>query len=66
MGKLMEDYDYGYFEEPVPFDWYEETKQVADALDIPVAGGEQEPSMHNFRWLIKNNASKFPQDLVWV
>ncbi len=36
------------------FDWYEETKAVADALEIPIAGGEQEPSTHNFRWLIAN------------
>ncbi|MGC9344002.1 MAG: enolase C-terminal domain-like protein, partial [Bacteroidales bacterium] len=25
-------------------------------LEIPIAGGEQEPSMRNFRWLIGNNA----------
>ncbi|MEO0332817.1 MAG: enolase C-terminal domain-like protein, partial [Bacteroidota bacterium] len=41
---------------PVPFDWYQETKQVTDAMTIPVAGGEQEPSMRNFRWLIKEDA----------
>jgi len=61
IGKLMEEYNYGYFEEPVPFDWYEGTKQVADALDIPVAGGEQEPGMYNFRWMIKNNALQIVQ-----
>jgi L-alanine-DL-glutamate epimerase-like enolase superfamily enzyme len=26
IGKLMEEYNYGYFEEPVQFDWYEGTK----------------------------------------
>ncbi len=56
IGKLMQEHQYAFFEEPVPFDWYEETKQVADALRIPIAGGEQEPSMHNFRWLIANGA----------
>ncbi|HOX74286.1 MAG TPA: mandelate racemase/muconate lactonizing enzyme family protein [Bacteroidales bacterium] len=56
IGKLLEEYKYDFYEEPVPFDWYEETKQVADALKIPIAGGEQEPSLHNFRWLIANNA----------
>jgi L-alanine-DL-glutamate epimerase-like enolase superfamily enzyme len=56
IGKLMEEYKYDFYEEPVPFDWYEETKQVADALTVPIAGGEQEPSMHGFRWLIQNNA----------
>jgi len=56
IGKLMEEYKFDFYEEPVPFDWYEETKQVNDALNIPIAGGEQEPSMHNFRWLIGNRA----------
>lgn len=56
IGKLMEEYAYDFYEEPVPFDWYEETKQVTSAVNIPVAGGEQEPSMRNFRWLIKENA----------
>lgn len=56
IGKLMEEYKYDFYEEPVPFDWYEETKQVADALSAPIAGGEQEPSMHSFRWLIQNDA----------
>ena len=56
IGKIMEEYKYDFYEEPVPFDWYEETKQVTDAVSIPVAGGEQEPSMRNFRWLIGNRA----------
>jgi L-alanine-DL-glutamate epimerase-like enolase superfamily enzyme len=56
IGKLMQEYKYVFYEEPTPFDWYEETKQVADALQIPIALGEQEPSMHNFRWLLANNA----------
>jgi L-alanine-DL-glutamate epimerase-like enolase superfamily enzyme len=34
---------------------------VAKALRIPVAGGEQEPSLHNFRWLIGNGALKVVQ-----
>jgi L-alanine-DL-glutamate epimerase-like enolase superfamily enzyme len=54
-GKLLEEYRYAFYEEPVPFDWYEETKAVTDAVNIPVAGGEQEASMHAFRWLIAND-----------
>jgi len=61
IGKLMEEYDYDFYEEPVPFDWYEETREVADALSIPIAGGEQEPSMHNFRWLIHHGALQVVQ-----
>jgi L-alanine-DL-glutamate epimerase-like enolase superfamily enzyme len=56
IGKIIEDNKYDFYEEPVRFDWYEETKQVTDALSIPIAGGEQEPSMRNFRWLIGNRA----------
>lgn len=61
IGKIMEEYKYNFYEEPVPFDWYEETKQVSDALKIPVAGGEQEPSLHMFRWLIANDALQIVQ-----
>jgi L-alanine-DL-glutamate epimerase-like enolase superfamily enzyme len=56
IGKLMQEYNYAFYEEPVPFDWYEEIKQVSDSLKIPIALGEQEPSTHNFRWLLANNA----------
>jgi L-alanine-DL-glutamate epimerase-like enolase superfamily enzyme len=66
IGKLMQEYNYAFYEEPVPFDWYEETRQVADALRIPIAGGEQEPSTHNFRWLIANNGlSIVQQDMFY-
>ncbi len=54
VGKLLEEYNYGYFEEPVYFDWLDGNKQVADALSIPIAGGEQQHSIHSFRWLLAN------------
>ncbi len=61
IGRVMEEYKIDFYEEPVPFDWYEETKEVADALKIPIAGGEQEPSLHMFRWLIANDALQIVQ-----
>jgi L-alanine-DL-glutamate epimerase-like enolase superfamily enzyme len=61
IGRIMQEYNYAFYEEPVRFDWYEETRQVADALRIPIAGGEQEPSSHNFRWLIANNGLAITQ-----
>jgi L-alanine-DL-glutamate epimerase-like enolase superfamily enzyme len=61
IGKIMEEYNYAFYEEPVPFDWYEETKQVSDALNIPLAGGEQEGSLRNFRWLLANDAIQIAQ-----
>ena len=52
VGRLLQEYRYAFYEEPCPFDWLEETKRVADALEIPVAGGEQETSLWRFRWMI--------------
>jgi L-alanine-DL-glutamate epimerase-like enolase superfamily enzyme len=61
IGKILEEYKFDFYEEPVPFDWYEETKEVSDALTIPIAGGEQEPGIHMFRWLIANDALQIVQ-----
>jgi L-alanine-DL-glutamate epimerase-like enolase superfamily enzyme len=54
VGRLLEEVNAVYFEEPCPFDHLEDTKVVADALAIPVAGGEQEYSDWRFRWMIGN------------
>jgi len=56
IGRLLEDNGAVYFEEPCEFDDLEGTKAVADALTIPVAGGEQEFSEHRFRWMIAHRA----------
>jgi L-alanine-DL-glutamate epimerase-like enolase superfamily enzyme len=56
VGRMMEKYQYGFFEEPCRFDHLEETKEVADALSIPIAGGEQESSMRGFQWMIAHRA----------
>jgi L-alanine-DL-glutamate epimerase-like enolase superfamily enzyme len=61
VGKVLEEYRYEFFEEPVMFDWHEETKQVADGLSLPIALGEQEYSLHGFRWLIANDAVQIVQ-----
>jgi L-alanine-DL-glutamate epimerase-like enolase superfamily enzyme len=54
-GRILEENNYSYFEEPVFFDHFEEIKQVSDALHIPVANGEQDHNFTNFRWLLANN-----------
>lgn len=54
IGRMMEEYDYAFFEEPCRFDDLWATKQVADTLDVPIAGGEQEFSLRRFRWTILN------------
>jgi len=54
IGRIMEANGYAFYEEPCEFDDLWSTKEVADALTIPVAGGEQEYSMHRWQWAIAN------------
>jgi len=61
IGKRLEAIDAHLFEEPCPFDWLDETKRVADTLDIFVSGGEQESSEHRFRWMVRNRAVQVVQ-----
>lgn len=55
IGRLLEEYKYRYFEEPVMFDHLEEIRQVSEALAIPVANGEQDHSFYGFRWLLAHD-----------
>ncbi len=52
IGRIMEEHHFGFYEEPCEFDDLWSTKAVADALTIPVAGGEQEYSLHRWKWTI--------------
>lgn len=54
IGKIMEEHNYSFFEEPCQFDDLWSTKKVTETLDIPIAGGEQEYSMNRWRWMIAN------------
>jgi L-alanine-DL-glutamate epimerase-like enolase superfamily enzyme len=66
VGRVMEDHKLAFFEEPTQFDYYEETKRIADALEIPIAGGEQESSLRRFRWMIENGCVQIVQpDLLY-
>jgi L-alanine-DL-glutamate epimerase-like enolase superfamily enzyme len=56
IGQILEEYNYYWYEEAVPWTWYEEQVQVAQALNITMAGGEEEFSERVFRWLIGNRA----------
>jgi L-alanine-DL-glutamate epimerase-like enolase superfamily enzyme len=61
IGKILEEYNYYFYEEPVPWNWYEEQKLVEQALTIPMAGGEEEFSLHAFRYLIGNEVFQILQ-----
>ncbi len=61
VGRLLEEYKYRYFEEPVMYDQFEDIKAVADALELPVSNGEQDTSFVNFRWLLANDGLEIVQ-----
>jgi L-alanine-DL-glutamate epimerase-like enolase superfamily enzyme len=65
IGRLLEEYKYGYFEEPVMYDHFEDIKEVADALTIPVANGEQDQSFVHFRWSIANDGLDIVQPDIY-
>jgi L-alanine-DL-glutamate epimerase-like enolase superfamily enzyme len=61
IGRAMQEHGFRFYEEPVPFDHYEETREVAEALAIPIAGGEEEASLRQFRWMIENEVLQVVQ-----
>ncbi len=61
VGKQLEAHNFAFYEEPCPFDYLEPTQRVAEALDIPIAWGEQESSQWRFKWMIDNDAVQIPQ-----
>ncbi len=56
VGRLLEDCGISHFEEPCPYWELEQTKQVADALEIDVTGGEQDCDLVTWRRMIDMRA----------
>jgi L-alanine-DL-glutamate epimerase-like enolase superfamily enzyme len=54
VGRMLEDIKAAFYEEPCPFDDFDATKRVTDALTIPIAFGEQESSQVRFRAAIRD------------
>lgn len=66
VGRILEANKFAFYEEPVPFDYLDETRRVADALEIPVAWGEQESSQWRFKWMVENSGVRiFQPDLFY-
>ena len=61
IGKMLEDFNYQFFEEPCPWEYLSETQQVAQALKIPVAAGEQDSSLWRFQWMLENEVMRIVQ-----
>ncbi len=55
IGRLLQEYKFAYFEEPVMFDHLEEIRELTQRLPIPIANGEQDYSFYGFRWLLAHD-----------
>jgi L-alanine-DL-glutamate epimerase-like enolase superfamily enzyme len=53
VGRMLERYGVWFFEEPCPFEEFDMTRQVTEALTLPIAGGEQDGSLAKWRWMIE-------------
>lgn len=57
LGRQMEEFDIAWFEEPVPAHELAQSGLVARALDMPVASGENEYTIHGFRRMAETGAA---------
>lgn len=53
VGRMLESYGVAFFEEPCPWEDYRDTQRVADSLELPIAGGEQDSCWYRFRDMIE-------------
>ncbi len=56
VGAMLQDHGVRHFEEPCPYWQLEQTKQVTDALDLDVTGGEQDCDLSAWRRMIDMRA----------
>jgi L-alanine-DL-glutamate epimerase-like enolase superfamily enzyme len=61
IGRLLEELNYAFFEEPCPYEELSETQAVAKALRIPIAYGEQNYSLWQFDWALRNGVMEIAQ-----
>lgn len=56
VGRMLQDHGISHYEEPCPYWEIEQTREVADALDIDVTGGEQDCLIQVWRQIIGQRA----------
>ena len=67
VGRMLEDNAVGHFEEPCPYWELEWTAQVAAALDVPIAGGEQDNDLAQWRRMVAMHAVDIVQpDVCYI
>jgi L-alanine-DL-glutamate epimerase-like enolase superfamily enzyme len=67
VGHMLQDHGISHYEEPCPYWEIEQSKEVADALDIDVTGGEQDCMIPTWRRIIETRAVDIIQpDVCYV
>lgn len=67
VGRMLQDHGFCHFEEPCPYWEPEQTKQVTDALDMDVAGGEQDCDLSAWRRMIDMRSMDIVQpDILYL
>ncbi|MDJ0631320.1 MAG: mandelate racemase/muconate lactonizing enzyme family protein [Rhodobacter sp.] len=67
IGHMLQDHGFCHFEEPCPYWELDQTKRVADALDIDVTGGEQDCDLTIWRRMIEMRAVDIVQpDILYL
>ncbi|MEK3725578.1 mandelate racemase/muconate lactonizing enzyme family protein [Paenibacillus sp. FSL H8-0034] len=67
VGRMLEQQGVCHYEEPCPYPELEWTKQVADALDVAVTGGEQDTDMAHWKRMISMHAVDIVQpDICYI
>lgn len=67
VGHMLQDQGFSHYEEPCPYWELEQTKQVTDALDIDVTGGEQDCDLPTWRRMIDMRAVDIVQpDILYL
>jgi len=67
VGRILQDNDFSHYEEPCPYWQMEQTKQVTDALDIDVCGGEQDCDLATWKRMIDLRAVNVVQpDILYL
>jgi L-alanine-DL-glutamate epimerase-like enolase superfamily enzyme len=65
LGRKLQEYNLFHFEEPCPYTNIDATARVAKALDVPIAGGEQDWDLVRFREMLERESVDIVQpDLI--
>ncbi|MCB1340692.1 MAG: mandelate racemase/muconate lactonizing enzyme family protein [Pseudooceanicola sp.] len=54
VGRFLEDHGISHYEEPCPYWEFDQTREVREALDIDVTGGEQDCMLENWRLMVRD------------